>query len=349
MNYLRFITVMLFVFTSQMVFSQGVEKTSVLILGTPHLRIVTDGDVDKSLIPLNRRVLNYKPDAVCLEALSPATIDNLLNDVNPNAKNILDYFAAANIKAGKKMQARLNLNSFKSRSIADSLINHNCVINENIRKLLIDNLIAGYDYYSAMLQLMYLDKSFIKDNQLEKDSIYSILFTGLKGSDELIKVGLNAAYNLKLNRVYGIDNHIDDYYLMDFPESFSTDIQNSSTYKEFDKAFYDNLSDELKKQVTVGDVAPVYEYYNSSEYQSKDMEKQWGIFLKNNLKSGLDRSRYSLWEQRNMAICGDIMHVVSLFPKKNILVIIGASHKQFLDKYLRNGSDIQIKNLKDIK
>jgi hypothetical protein len=334
--------------TATMVFAQNIEKASILVLATPHLRVITEGELDKSLKPLNNRLLNYKPDAVCLEIFPPVSIDALLNDANPNAKKILDYFAGNTVKAGRDMQKRLNQNSAKSRRISDSLTDNSTLTDQKTRHLLIDNLIAGYDYYSALLNLMYLDKRYIDDNKLEKDTLYSVLFSELNRNTEQIKLGLNTAHNLKQTRVYGIDNHTDDYYLMDYPESFYNDLQNSTAYKEFDKKYYDNLSEELKKQISGGDVTPVYEYYNGPEYRAKDVEKQWSIFLNNNLKSGLDRARYNLWEQRNILICADIMHVASLFPKKNILVIIGASHKQFLDKYLQNAPDIKVVNLKDI-
>ncbi len=83
------------------------------------------------------------------------------------------------------------------------------------------------------------------------------------------------------------------------------------------------------------DFSALYSFINSKEYMKQDYNGQWKIWLKTNFASGSDRASYSLWEMRNLQIAANILNVVSLHPDKKIIVIIGSSHKGFLEKYLK--------------
>ena len=74
----------------------------------------------------------------------------------------------------------------------------------------------------------------------------------------------------------------------------------------------------------------------------QDFEAQWSVWLKTNFPSGSDRARYSLWEMRNLQISANIVKTSSFYPGKSIIVIIGSSHKSFIEKYLRQVPDIEL-------
>jgi len=76
----------------------------------------------------------------------------------------------------------------------------------------------------------------------------------------------------------------------------------------------------------------------------QDFEAQWEIWLKTNFPTGTDKARYYLWEMRNLQIAANIIERCSFYPGKKIIVIIGSSHKSFLEKYLKQISDIEILN-----
>jgi pheromone shutdown protein TraB len=81
---------------------------------------------------------------------------------------------------------------------------------------------------------------------------------------------------------------------------------------------------------------------NSKEYQKQDYDAQWKIWLNTNFPSGSDRARYALWEMRNLQISANIMKTAAFYPGKKILVIIGASHKSFIEKYLQQANNIRL-------
>ena len=104
-----------------------------------------------------------------------------------------------------------------------------------------------------------------------------------------------------------------------------------------------------KNGIKSKNLLPLYEYINSPEYVKEDVAVQWDIFLKTNLPSGLDRTRLALWEVRNLNIASHIRKASALHPGQKVLVIIGASHKYFLDTYLSEMRDVEVLQLLDIE
>ena len=127
-----------------------------------------------------------------------------------------------------------------------------------------------------------------------------------------------------------------------------TKLQDNSGYLSVQKdSFYRNSQQRLQQAVKQGDLLPYYTYINSLEYNEKDMELQRNLWFRTKLQSGLDRSRMALWEVRNLNISSHIRRVTVMYPGKRIVVIIGVSHKPFLEAYLKQMVDMKIVQLKD--
>jgi pheromone shutdown protein TraB len=75
---------------------------------------------------------------------------------------------------------------------------------------------------------------------------------------------------------------------------------------------------------------------------NQDYNAQWEIWLNTNFDSGSGRARFALWEMRNLQIAANILNVVSCHSGERILVIIGSSHKGFLERYLKQMKDIEL-------
>lgn len=106
--------------------------------------------------------------------------------------------------------------------------------------------------------------------------------------------------------------------------------------------FYQKVTSLENEAINKKDLYSLYKFYNSNEYMTKDFEGQWALWFKTNFNSKTDRSRYSLWEMRNLSITANILRVIASNPEKKIIVIIGASHKSFLEKYLKQIQDIEL-------
>ena len=100
--------------------------------------------------------------------------------------------------------------------------------------------------------------------------------------------------------------------------------------------------ENTQKGVQTNDLLELFVFINSKEYQEQDFEAQWEIWFKTDFASGSDRARYALWEMRNLQIAANIMNTAAFYPGKRILVVIGASHKLFLEKYLGQVPSIEL-------
>jgi hypothetical protein len=154
------------------------------------------------------------------------------------------------------------------------------------------------------------------------------------------------AYQLGLEKLEYIDNFQDEALLLKhFPEFVDDYMANLEQLQNIGELPVYQKTDSIgNKGVLENDLVELYLFLNSKDYQTQDYEAQWEIWQKTHFPSKTDRSRYALWEMRNLQIAANIMQVAAHYPGQRILVIIGASHKLFLEKYLK-----QVPTLKLLK
>lgn len=86
---------------------------------------------------------------------------------------------------------------------------------------------------------------------------------------------------------------------------------------------------------------------NSPAYVDTNEKKEWrNIFLETSNKTL--RSRLALWEERNLRHAAHIRSATAREPGGRLLITIGASHKSFLDSYLKEMMGIEVVHLSDM-
>jgi hypothetical protein len=327
-------------------------KTRVLILATPHL-----GSLGKSFKPSMLDSLlfvleKFKPDLIGIESIPPSLIEdmerkkkNYAEVLNQFAKNIIDY--------GHKARELLSVSRINAEQKAASLLHELSAKPENedidiVRLNSVINLLASYDLYSALLQWSYIPENSRMNNQVIPEDIAVFLDEQLKQPNEITSIGISLARKLRLQRIESIDDHQDKDLFMTIAPKLMNEIKDNPLYKSIaESSFFIDSARQLKEAVQKGNLLPYYLYMNSSQYTSTDVKTQWHLFFRTHLSSGLDRSRAALWEVRNLNIASHIRRATALHPGKKMLVIIGASHKTFLDAYLSKMMDIKIIQLDD--
>ncbi|MGL5890442.1 MAG: DUF5694 domain-containing protein, partial [Bacteroidia bacterium] len=155
----------------------------------------------------------------------------------------------------------------------------------------------------------------------------------------------NLAKRLNIKELEYIDNMQDETILgMNYPEFFE-DYQASQDAigKMIAQASVFEDTDRLTANcIKNNNLLPLYKFMNSEKYMKEDYRGQWELWLRTNFKSKTDRSRYSLWEMRNLQITAHIMRLVAKYPEKKIVIVIGASHKSFIEKHLSQMPDIEL-------
>jgi hypothetical protein len=113
------------------------------------------------------------------------------------------------------------------------------------------------------------------------------------------------------------------------------------------KPLLDEMTTLQNKAYKAGNLLPFYLWMNSEEYMQKDLNNQWQIMFDAKLPEGMAQTRVAFWDVRNFGIAANIRRAMAMYSGKKILVIIGATHKIFLDALLAECLDVKVVQLKD--
>lgn len=312
------------------------EKTQVLVLGTFHLGKPEQVPMLESLL---RRLRRFAPQHVAVEAIPSAVLQFMLARA-PEYDEVLQTFAAERLEMGKRIQQELGLSTVQ----AEEALRH-----ENPKGAwLILLLLATYDLFSAALQWSYLRDT---PGHSVPAEIGAELSRVLSLPSERVSIGVRLARDLGLQRLGQIDDHTD--YSTDFqiasqrlePELEATNVQehvNQQPVMLKSRRIY-------QKTYAAGDLLPYYIYLNSPDYSRDVAELEVGTYLRLKLASGLDRTKAAQWELRNLNMAAHIRRVTALCPGERVLVVVGSSHKPFLERHLKPLADLQLVQLRDLK
>lgn len=333
----KYILILALFFISTSLFAQTLKKTQVLILGTPHLEQLDNFQtsyLSKVLDSLQAKQF----DVVAIENMPIELLFDIKSRKEAYWQDLFNSFSEC-IEFGQSYQKSINL----SPELAQLRINElhlKTKLSDADRLEYINSFICIYDIWSATLHYKELkDKS-----KLNKDVI-DLLNKLSNAKNEINTIALEIARKSKLNQLYYIDNLQDETILLnEFPEFLSEYKSNAETLNELlnQSNFYQRVTTLENEAIINEDLYPLYQFYNSYEYMSGDFEGQWALWFKTNFKSKTDRSRYYLWEMRNLSITTNILRVTASNPEKKILIVIGASHKSFIEKYLKQIQDIEL-------
>jgi len=323
----------------------SIEKTRVMILGTEHLAQRESFDPG-SLDPLIDNLNAHEFNAVCIENMSLELLKDLSCRNDPYFEDVLSSFGGHRIELARKYQSLLKLDRIEAEMRIDSILG-NTISDNTTRKNLILLFLANGDIASATLQYEMLKIKNADVSDLGEETT-KLLSEYAADYNEINLIGLRVAMEQNLDKVEYIDDFQDEAILLrNFPFFIDDFQQNPWLIQEISE------NPIYKKQRQISEVAgsnndllPLYLFINSPEFTEGDKQAQWDIWLRSNFKSNSDRARYALWEMRNLDIAANIARTAAFYPGQKILVIIGVSHKYFLDRYLGQLADIEIIHLR---
>lgn len=85
-----------------------------------------------------------------------------------------------------------------------------------------------------------------------------------------------------------------------------------------------------------------YRYYNAPAYSTRAYARDFGAALAEPSPEGYGRMYVTYWETRNLRMAANIREALGWHPGSRMLVIVGASHKAYLEHYLRQMRDVEI-------
>ena len=326
------------------------ERTEVLVLGTQHLRRVEAFD-PRTLDTLLDVLEAWRPDAIGVETLPPWQIAAM--EARPVYGPVLEAFAGEELAAGRVARAGLGIEGAAALSAADSLIAELDDVSDSrrseIRAQLVPVLAAAYRLDDATLQWSYLGDADGRAAVAIPDTLRSMLERRLGEANETTAIGLALARRRGLQVLHPIDDHLDKDLFLTIAEELAAELEESAAYRELvESGALETSTKDLLAAHETGDLLPFYLALNDPAEQERNLDLEWRLFFRTRLSSGLDRVRVALWEVRNLAMAEHVRRVTAPVPGGRVLVVVGASHKPFLDAYLSCGMDVEIVQLAEI-
>jgi hypothetical protein len=323
------------------------EKTKVMVLATPHLAQFKEGFRPSCLDSIITMFRYWQPYTIAVESQPGRIVDMMINE-GYNYNLVVQQFEGKTTNLGNMAREKLGISGSDARHMVDSLVVKAEEGYDIDKSDLILKMLAAYDYYSALLQWAYLTK-LQQDELMLPEDVKQHFTRALMDINEINTIGIRVAMESRVERIYQIDDHQDKDLFINFSDELMDEISVTNAYQEVvNSDLYRSSDAKLMDGLRRNNLMPYYRYLNSPAYLQKDYDTQWMMFYKANLSSGLDKSRVALWENRNMNIASNIRRISAMDPGGRVLVIIGASHKPFLDLYLSQMLDIKVVQFEEV-
>lgn len=331
------------------------EKTQVMVLATAHLAELFDDSFDPIwLSSLLDTLERFDPSVIGVEEVPPHILHYMEFDEHRYGF-FTQMWPRRRIEMGRKVQDILGLSRPEAELYADSLLQQfdDNIIEPEDRFRLIQYFVAAYDRVNAALHWSYLPESYRKSNSIDElpESIVEYLKRFADSRNEIASIGIQLARRLGHTTIGSIDDHQDSDIIYEIFEEFSKKLRDHEEYHLFQQ-LYEEYREKEKRWIdeakAEGDLYPLFKHWNSPDYLDLNME-QFKLYFRTNFSNQWDRRRMAQREVRDLNIASNIRRLSAYYPGERILVIIGASHKPFLDSYLSRLLDIEIVHLHNIQ
>ncbi|WP_040308626.1 DUF5694 domain-containing protein [Asticcacaulis biprosthecium] len=315
-------------------------KTQVLVLGTAHLAQIPPGGYQSDMLaPVLDRLAGYAPTLIATEAMSgeacqiAATFKVPYADVADTYCERQFAIAALGFKttgldvAAAAAQANAELATWPANPTPAQ------------RRHLAALFAASGDFGSALVQWLRLPASEAREGDGLSPELVAKL-QDLKGNpNEVVQIAAVLAVRLGLDRLYASDDHTADSIHNAAPEGYGEAIQALWKLPDAYSADYRTRVSNLKSS---DNVLSLFQVLNSPEGQAGVVNGEWKNALAQNSPQLYGRQYVAWWETRNLRIAANLRASFGNQPGGRVLLIIGASHKPYLDAYMHMMHEVEI-------
>ncbi|MFD1788135.1 DUF5694 domain-containing protein [Sphingomonas floccifaciens] len=310
----------------------------VAVLGTTHLSGMPKSFDPATLGVLIDRMAAWKPQAIAVETLSGLQCDTMRRYPSRYADSIKSYcpdVSAAAAATGLDVPAA---NAAAEAMLAAWPANPTPA---QRRKLAATFLAAG-ERDSALVQWLRLAPA----ERVAGDGLNTALVEGLEKyrvrRNETTLLAAPLAARLGHERLWPMDDHTADRPDGDTdPKAYEAAIS-----KAWDNPMTKRrmaIFEALQAQVDTPDkLMAMYRRYNAPDMGGMAYTSDFGAALEEPSPQGFGRGYLTYWEVRNLRMAANIRDLMGVKPGMRTLVIVGASHKPYLDAYLDQMHDVRI-------
>ena len=303
------------------------KPAHVLVLGTPHLSQLPN-KLDPALLePLLARLAAFKPDVITIEALSGEECDTLHRFEAQHGSAWSDYcWDTAEIEKATGLSVpAANLEA--ERTLASWPASPTPAQRRHLAML----FLAASERGSATVQWLRLAPAERHAGDGLTQPMVEMIERKGKPLNENYAIGAALAARLGLDRVYAADDHLADG--PDGGDAYGAALQ--AAWRQ--KPVLPVRTEYERRQANIGssaDLLAFYRFLNSPATQRGSIAGDMGRNATFSTPELYGRQYLAWWESRNLRIAANIRSAFVDRPQARVLVIIGATHKGYLDAYL---------------
>ncbi|MFL6851196.1 MAG: DUF5694 domain-containing protein [Sphingomicrobium sp.] len=313
----------------------GGEPAEVLVLGSPHLSQLPQKLDPKLLEPLLARLAKFRPDVITVEGLSGEECDLLQRFKAQHGTAWDDYcWAIADIEKATGMTAPV-----AAAAVDRTLSSWPQDPSPAQRRRLAMLFLSAGDRASATVQWLRLPEAERHEGDGLNGAMVDIILRKGKAPNENYAIGSALAARLGLERVYLVDDHVAD--TPDAGPEYGEAIERAWRAKPTPavSAGYKHYEANVR---TPADLIRYYRWLNMPETQRAAIAADMGRAAREPSAQHYGRQYLSWWESRNLRMAANIRSAFGSKPDARVLVIVGSTHKGYLDAYLNMMQDVRI-------
>lgn len=307
-----------------------------MVLGTAHLSQLPKAFDPVNLSLLMERLEGWQPKAIAIEALSGAQCAFLRSYPERYDDTIKSYCwdpAPATSATGLDVPAA-------SAQVDKLLAAWPAAPSPGQRRKLASLFLAAGEPASATVQWLRLPADERHAGDGLNDKLVEILDQLRQKRNEDYLIAAPLAARCGHERVYPMDDHTSDSNVAD-EKAYGAAIMKAwdnpynAARKRQDDALHAGLA-------TPAGVLALYRADNSASAAEQTFRGDFGAALEEPSPQHFGRGYVSYWETRNLRMASNIREAAGLLPGSRTLVVVGASHKGYLEAYLNAMHDVRL-------
>jgi len=312
--------------------------TQVLVLGTAHLSNAPKGFKPKSLQPLLARLAAFKPDIIAVESIPGeecARIKQYPSIYDP--ENIAPFC----IDTGKAKAATGLDQPQAVVAVHEAMKTWPAHPSAAQRRHLVALFLAAGEPSSALVQWLQLPEPERRAGDGLDDALVAQVNKRLASNNEAYRIAAPLAVMLGEQRVYPIDDHTGDNVTIPHSQdkAFAAAIRKAW---DSSRPSVQPMRDREHDLLANNQIMALYRLLNQPASQQAAIEADMGAALGDGVAPYYGHMYVVGWEARNLRMASNIMATFRERPGARVLVIVGATHKPWLDKILGQMPNVQI-------
>lgn len=307
-----------------------------MVLGTPHLSGWPDSFDPALLGGLIDRLAGWRPGIIAIEAVSGMQCDEMRRYPDRYAESVGDYCwdtAPARQATGLDVPAAM-------QEAGRLLARWPAQPTPAQRRHLAALFLAAGDQASATVQWLRLPESERHAGDGLDTALVARLIALQGRRNEVYSIAVPLAVRLGLERLLPMDDH-----------SADAPVPDEAAYGAAIGKVWANPATERRKALeaalmagigTSDGVIALYRGYNAPEQAKLIYDSDFGAALTDPSPQRFGRGYVGYWETRNLRMAANIRDAMALAPGRRTLVIVGLSHKWYLQAYLDQMHDLHV-------